>query len=87
MDTKIFSYIAKISFWTYLIHLTILLLAFGSTKIDFYYAMTPAFVLFVSFSVMSMLSGTVFFYLVEAPFSKIQKSLLTKLQGKRRKGS
>lgn len=38
MDTKIFNLIAKISFWTYLIHLTIMYRWIFSMQIDFYYS-------------------------------------------------
>lgn len=73
MDTKTFNFIAKVSFCTYLLHLAFILVYYGSTKSDFYYAFYPVLVLFVSFSVISIISGTVLVYMVEAPFTKLQK--------------
>lgn len=73
MDTKTFNFIAKVSFCTYLLHLAFILVYYGSTKSDFYYAFYPVLVLFVSFSVISIISGTVLVYMVEAPFAKLQK--------------
>lgn len=43
LDTKAFNFIAKISFWTYLIHITIMNTWITSIKIDFYYAYVPLF--------------------------------------------
>lgn len=43
LDTKAFNFIAKISFWTYLIHLTVMNAWITSIKIDFYYAYVPLF--------------------------------------------
>ena len=48
LDTKAFNFIAKISFWTYLIHLTIMNIWITSIKIDFYYAYVPLFGLAVT---------------------------------------
>lgn len=73
LDTKLFSYIAKVSYCTYLIHLTLLLLYYGSFKFDFYYAMGPTFTIFVSFSVLSLFCGLILFLLVEQPFSHLQR--------------
>lgn len=73
LDTKFFNFIAKVSFWTYLIHLTLLLLYFGSSTTDFYYTFSSVFVIFVAMSIFSILLATFFVYLVESPFSKLQK--------------
>jgi peptidoglycan/LPS O-acetylase OafA/YrhL len=37
MDTKVFNFISKISFWTYLIHYMIIVQIAYSQKVDFYY--------------------------------------------------
>lgn len=73
MDTKAFNFIAKVSFCTYLLHLTFILIYEGSTKTDYYFAFYPTFVLFVTFSAISIVSGAIFVYIVEAPFTKLQK--------------
>lgn len=77
MDTKAFNFMGKISFWTYLIHLTIMFRWITSIQIDFYYAYVPLFVLFVSSATQSMLVGFVFCVLVEVPFVGLQKQLIT----------
>lgn len=79
MDTKAFNYIAKVSFWSYLIHLTFLIVYFGTRFSDFYYSFTPSFGLFICFAVISILSGTIFVYLVESPFTQLQKILIKKI--------
>lgn len=76
MDTKAFNFIAKISFWTYLIHLTIMYRWITSIKIDFYYAYLPLFTLFVTTAAQSMLLGFTLSVLVELPFAKFQKYLI-----------
>lgn len=79
MDTKAFNFIAKVSFWSYLIHLTLIIAFYGSINTEYYYTFVPSFFLFVCFSAISIASGTIFVYLVEAPFTKIQKILMKKL--------
>lgn len=79
LDTKAFNFIAKVSFCTYLIHLTLLESYFGSLHIDFYYSYGNTFAIFAGMSVLSILSGVVLVYLVEAPFAKIQKRIMSKL--------
>ena len=64
LDTKIFNFIAKISFWVYLIHVNILLYFYGSRTYDFYYNYLSVYVLFVSFAVISIIIGTIMVYLV-----------------------
>lgn len=73
LDTKAFNFIAKISFWTYLIHLTLMNAWITSIKIDFYYAYVPLFGLAATTTVESMLVGFIFCLLVEIPFAKLQK--------------
>lgn len=60
LDTKLFNFIAKISFWTYLIHLNVVYIFVTSIKIDFYYAYVPLFSQFAAASVLSMILGFFF---------------------------
>lgn len=79
LDTKFFNFIGKISFWTYLIHLTIMSIWISSVKIDGYFAIIPTYSLFVAHSLVSMLFGYIFMILVEIPCMKLQKKYMNKL--------
>lgn len=79
LDTKAFNFIGKISFWTYLIHLTIMYGWITSMKINFYYAYVPLFALATAISVESMITGFIFCLLVEIPFVNLQKKLMGSL--------
>lgn len=79
MDTKAFNYVAKVSFCTYLVHVTILFWYYGKLKVDFYFSIGPIYFLFLAMTVYSILVGTVLVYLVEAPFTKLQKLFLGKI--------
>ena len=56
-----------------------------SMKHDFYYNFGAAFVLSSSLSVVSIVCAIIMVYLVEAPCAKIQKRIMDKLMGKRKK--
>jgi peptidoglycan/LPS O-acetylase OafA/YrhL len=64
MDTKLFNAIAKISFCTYLIHLTIIYWYLGGLKYDVYFTYLSFYVLFIVFTVYSFVFGTILVYLV-----------------------
>lgn len=64
MDTKAFNFLAKVSFWTYLIHLTVLFVYFGTRFFDYYYAFLPSYIVFIASAVVSIFWGTIFVYLV-----------------------
>lgn len=83
MDTKFFNWIAKISFWTYLIHLTIMTQWFGNVNTDQYYALIPIYGLFAAHSVLSMTFGLIFTLIIEIPFTKLQKKLMHMLMNKK----
>lgn len=76
MDTIFFNFIAKISFCTYLIHLTILLHWYTTRAIDSYYAFLPKYFIFASHTSSSLLCGFVLTVLVEIPCSKLQKIVM-----------
>jgi peptidoglycan/LPS O-acetylase OafA/YrhL len=59
MDTKFFNFIAKISFWTYLIHYMIIEHAIYIQKLDFYYDVADIMTLFVPIAVIAMFFGLV----------------------------
>jgi peptidoglycan/LPS O-acetylase OafA/YrhL len=64
LDTKAFNFMAKISFCTYLIHLTIIYAWIGSIKIDFYYSYVPLFSIGAAMAIISMTLGFILSVLV-----------------------
>lgn len=64
MDTKLFNFISKISFWTYLIHYMIVLYMTYSQKVDFYYTNDDIVPLYFAEVLMSLALGFVFTLLV-----------------------
>ena len=83
LDTKFFSWIAKVTFWGYLIHLTIMSQFFGNITADFYFDFAPMYPLFVSHTVSSLTLGFVFSLLIEIPCSKLQRTLIKGLMKKK----
>ena len=83
MDTKMFNFIAKVSYCTYLIHVMFIIQWTAGTVIDFYYSMLTEYELVVAHSVMSILGGFVLCLMVEVPFTKLQKMLMTRLMKKK----
>ena len=82
LDTKFFNFVAKISFWTYLIHLTVLLQYFLSRTASSYFEFWTIYPVFMSHTVSSMVLGFIFVLLIEIPFSKLQKKLMHRLMSK-----
>ena len=71
MDTKLFNFIAKISFWTYLIHYMVIEHACYTQKIDYYYKVGDIFTLYFPVALIAMAFGFVGTVLVEVPFGKL----------------
>lgn len=59
MDTKFFNFIAKISFWTYLIHYMVILQITYRQKTDFYYSVGNVFPLYIPTSAISLFLGLI----------------------------
>jgi len=59
MDTQIFNFIAKISFWTYLIHYMVVLQITYRQKIDFYYSVGDIMPIYIPTAVISVFLGFV----------------------------
>lgn len=76
MDTKLFNFIGKISFCTYLIHLIVLIVWVQSRTYDRYYTIVPVLAEFGGVLVLALFFGLVMTILVEMPFSKLQKKLV-----------
>ena len=84
MDTKLFNFIAKVSFCTYLVHVIIIYQFIGKLSVDLYYSYLNEYALYAAHAVLSILWGFVLCLVVEIPFSKLQKVLMGKLMGKDR---
>ena len=83
MDTKFFNWIAKVSFCTYLIHLTAMYLYFQNATTDFYLALIPQYGLFVSIAAISLGLGFLMTVTIELPLSRLQKILMQSLMKKK----
>ena len=75
MDTKLFNFTAKISFWTYLIHYMIIEHSCYVQKLDFYYDTQDVLTLYFPVALIAMGFGLVGTLLVELPFAKLEKML------------
>ena len=83
MDTKIFNFIAKVSYCIYLVHFMFLQRWTGGMIIDYYYSLLTEYELVVAHSVMSIVGGFVLCLVVEVPFAKLQKMLIMRLMKKK----
>lgn len=75
MDTKAFNFIAKISFFTYLIHYMVVEHVNYTRKVDFYFDTRDVLNLYIPVAIISMFFGFIGTMLVEVPFGKLQKML------------
>jgi peptidoglycan/LPS O-acetylase OafA/YrhL len=71
MDTKMFNFMAKVSFWTYLIHYMVVEFVCYRQKTDFYFDVGDVFTLYVPVTVIAMFLGFLGTVLVENPFAKL----------------
>ena len=83
MDTKMFNFVAKVSYCTYLVHFMFLQMWTGGMIIDYYYSLLTEYELVVAHSFMSILGGFILCVMVEIPFAKLQKMLMTSLMKKK----
>lgn len=75
MDTKLFNFIAKISFWTYLIHYMVIEHSCFVQKLDFYYDVNDVLTIYIPVAIIAMSFGLVGTLLIEVPFAKLEKML------------
>jgi hypothetical protein len=71
MDTGFFNFIAKISFWTYLIHYMVVLQITYRQKLDFYYSVGDIIPVYVPTAAISVFLGFIGTLVVEIPFAKM----------------
>ena len=79
LDTKFFNFVGKVSFWTYLIHLTVIIHYFMTRTSDSYTRFQTIYPIFVAHTVISIVLGFMMVLLVESPFAKLQKKFIHKL--------
>lgn len=79
LDTRLFNFIAKISFCTYLVHLMVIYQFYTSRAYDFYYSIIDGFTIYVGCLVLSCLVGFILTVLLELPCAYYQKELMKAL--------
>lgn len=71
LDTRLFNFLSKISFWAYLFHFMVVEYVNFGEKVDFYYTLETILPLYFSIAAISMCFAFVGTMLVEVPFSKL----------------
>lgn len=84
MDTKLFNFVAKISFWTYLIHYMIIEHSCYIQKLDFYYDTRDVLTLYFPVALIAMGFGLMGTLLIEIPFAKLEKMLFESKKDKKK---
>jgi len=80
LTPKIFHFIARISFCTYLVHLMIVFQFVYTRTYDLYYNITDMFVVYMGILVISLFFGFLMTLIIEVPFSNLQKELMSYLK-------
>ena len=81
LTSKLFNFIARISFCTYLMHLFPLMQFEVTRNYDLYMSTSDVFVLYTGILVLSLFLGLVLTLTVELPFANLQKHLMKKVLG------
>lgn len=76
MDTKLFNFVGKVSYCTYLVHFFFILIWFLGQISTFYFEPIHIYSQFAAVSFISIFSGFMLAILVEIPFAKFQKKLI-----------
>lgn len=79
LDTKLFNFIGKVSYCTYLVHLIFITYWMYAQFTNFYFEPIATYVIFLTTSIASIAFGFILSILVEIPFSRFQKQLMGKL--------
>jgi peptidoglycan/LPS O-acetylase OafA/YrhL len=85
MTSSAFHFIARISFCTYLVHLMVLYNFTLSRNYNVYYNIIDNFIAYLGILVLSLVFGFITTVLIELPFAKLQKELMTTIKAKARK--
>jgi peptidoglycan/LPS O-acetylase OafA/YrhL len=84
LTPKIFHFIAKVSFCTYLVHLMIVFQVIHTRNYNFYYTTYEIFVYYAGILTLSLFFGTIVTVTVELPFGKLQKELMNYMKNRRK---
>jgi len=79
LDTSLFSFLAKISFCTYLVHLIVIYQFYTSRSFDIYYSISNGFIVYLGCLVLSCSVGFILTVLIELPCSYYQRKMMKKL--------
>ena len=82
LTPKLFHFIARISFCTYLVHLMVLYYFILSRNYDIYYNTIDNFIVYLGLLTVSLFYGFISTVLVELPFAKIQKEVMSIIKSK-----
>jgi peptidoglycan/LPS O-acetylase OafA/YrhL len=82
LDNKILSFLAKISFCTYLVHLMVIMQYISSRTFDNYYSLLATITPFLGCLVVSCFFGFLMTIFVELPFSVWQKEVMKGLMNR-----
>jgi peptidoglycan/LPS O-acetylase OafA/YrhL len=84
LTPKLFHFIARISFCTYLVHLMVLYYFILSRNYNIYYNIVDNFITYLGLLIVSLIYGFISTVLVELPFAKIQKEVISMLKAKQK---
>jgi peptidoglycan/LPS O-acetylase OafA/YrhL len=84
LNAKIFTWIARISFCTYLVHLLVIIRFLYNRTFDVYYQPIDTFVIYMGLLVIGLFFGFLMTMLVELPFANLLKIMM---KGIKTKGS
>ena len=82
---RILSFIARISFCTYLVHFIVVSYVYASTTYDIYFTIIDVFALYLGVLVLSLFFGFIVTMTVELPFSNLLKLGMQSLLKNKRK--
>lgn len=82
LSNKLFNFLAKISFCTYLVHVMVMIQSIMSRTYDNYYSLITTFPLYLGNLVVSCFIGFLMTIFVELPCSAWQKRLMEKIMRK-----
>lgn len=80
LTPKIFYFIARISFCTYLVHLLIVYQFLFTRNYNTYYNIIDTFTFYLGLLIVSLFFGFLLTIFVELPFAKLQKEVMNKLK-------
>ena len=84
LTCRALSFIARVSFCTYLVHLMVIMQFILTRSYDIYFYTSDLFVINLGMLVLSLIFGTVLTVIVELPFANLQKHLVNSILGNKR---